>query len=691
MERPNYGITKRRAAALAVVIALIFTGYSVRLFQIQIVDGDEYADLASRNSSVEVPIAASRGEILDRYMRPMAVNRTSFSVVFDYAFFPRGSGEEEQRQQNAIILSLTELLSSADEEWSDSLPISEEAPYRFAEGRENSIAALKSKLRMAEYATAEQCMNALIERYKLNGYEEEAQRTIAGVRYEMELREFALKNPFTFSSDIAEGTYNRILENSAKYPGVNVQTTPVREYVSKDIAAHLIGTVGPIYAEEYESLKERGYQLNDILGKSGIESAMEEALRGENGVSTITKDSKGTVLDKSVTTSPVPGDSVILTLDSSLQKTAQDAIADMIDELRAQPEGSDGQDVKSGSVVMLDVKTGGVLVCATWPNYDLSTYNADYNELIADPDKPLFNRALNGAYPCGSTMKPGVALAALTEGIITPTSTPVSCSRIAGYRTGVYTYYASSGYKPTCMGVHGRANVVYALQESCNVFFYDVGRMLGIQKMNEYSTLYGLGQKTGIEVGESTGVLAGPAYRESLGLVWNPGDTCSAAIGQSDNAFTPIQLAAYCMTIANNGVRYKTHLVQSVIGYDGAETVVEPEVAATVSWSQEAIDTVRQGMRQVMTDGTASRYFKNVTAYTAAGKTGTAQTGIEGRSDHGVFIGYAPYDNPEVAIAVVLENGTSRPSTRLAKTMLDAYFASKEAGVAPTPEGELLP
>ncbi len=684
MERPNYGITKRRAVALAVMIALIFTGYSARLFQIQIVDGDEYADLASRNSSVEVPIAASRGEILDRYMRPMAVNRTSFSVVFDYAFFPRGSGDEEQRQQNAIILSLTQLLDAARETWSDTLPISEGAPYSFAEGRDNSIAALKGKLRMAEYATAGQCMNALIERYKLNGYEEADQRIIAGVRYEMELREFALKNPFTFSSDIAEDTYNRILENSAKYPGVNVQTTPVREYVSKDIAAHLIGTVGPIYAEEYESLKEKGYQLNDILGKSGIESAMEDALRGENGVSTITKDSKGTVLDKSVTTSPVPGDTVILTLDSNLQKTAQDAIADMIDELRAQAAGTDGQDVKSGSVVMLDVKTGGVLVCATWPNYDLSTYNADYNELIADPDKPLFNRALNGAYPCGSTMKPGVALAALTEGIITPGSRPVNC-------TGAYYYYASSGYKPTCMGRHGHANVAYALQESCNVFFYDVGRMLGIQKMNEYSTLYGLGQKTGIEVGESTGVLAGPSYRESLGLVWNPGDTCSAAIGQSDNAFTPIQLAAYCMTIANNGVRYKTHLVQSVIGYDSSETMVEPEVAATVSWSQEAIDTVRQGMRQVMTDGTASRYFKNVTAYTAAGKTGTAQTGIDGRSDHGVFIGYAPYDNPEVAIAVVLENGTSRPSTRLAKTMLDAYFASKDVGVAPTPEGELLP
>ena len=211
MQRTNHGITKRRIIALAAAIALIFGGYSVRLFQIQIVDGDEYADLASRSASTEVPISASRGEILDRYMRPMAVNRTSFSVVFDCAFFPQGSGEEEQYQQNTIILSLTNLLAQNGEEWSDTLPITDTAPYEFEEGRENSIATLKSRLRMAEYATAEQCMDALAERYMLAGYSETEQRTIAGVRYEMELREFALKNPFTFSSDISEDTYNWIL------------------------------------------------------------------------------------------------------------------------------------------------------------------------------------------------------------------------------------------------------------------------------------------------------------------------------------------------------------------------------------------------------------------------------------------------------------------------------------------------
>ena len=689
MERSNRGITRRRAIALAAALALIFGGYSIRLFQIQIVDGDEYADLASRSASTEVPISASRGEILDTYMRPMAVNRTSFSVVFDGAFFPRGSGEEEQRQQNTIILTLTNLLAENGEEWSDTLPVTEETPFEFKEGRDNSIATLKSTLRMAEYATAEQCMDALAERYHLTGYSQAEQRTIAGVRYEMELREFSLNNPFTFSSDISEDTYNWILENSSRFPGVNVQTTPVREYVSQDIAAHLIGTVGPIYAEEYEALREKGYLLNDIVGKSGIESALEESLRGQNGVSTIRKDSDGNVTEKTVTTAPVPGDTVVLTLDSSLQEAAQDALANQIATLRAQAEGSNGQDVKSGAVVLLDVKTGGVLVCATWPNYNLSTYNADYNELIADPDKPLFNRALNGTFAIGSTMKPGVALAALTEGIINADSRPVSCVPALGKSRGTYTYYADSGYAPTCLGIHGRSNVIYALQESCNVFFYDVGRMLGIDKMNEYSTVYGLGQKTGIEVGESQGILAGPAYRQSLGLAWNPGDTCSAAIGQSDNAFTPIQLAAYAMTIANNGVRYKTHLVQSIISYDGTETPVEPEVAASVELSQSAIDTVRQGMRQVMTDGTASWAFRNA-SYEAAGKTGTAEAG-NGGSDHGTFIGYAPYDDPEVAIAVVLENGTSHPASGVAKEVLDAYFESKTAGTAPLPEGELLP
>lgn len=682
MERPSYGITKRRMVALASAIVLIFAAYSMRLFQIQIVDGDAYADQSRKGTEVSVP--ASRGEILDRYLRPMAINRTSFSVVFDYAFFPTGKSDEAQKQQNDIIRALTALLSANGEEWNDTLPITKTAPYEFEPDRESSVASLKAKLRMADYATAEQCMAELAIQYKLTAYSTEEQRAIAGVRYEIDTRNFSLKNPFTFSPDISEATYNTILENNTKFPGVDVQPTPVRDYVSKDVAAHLIGNIGPIFAEEYQSLKDQGYKLNDTLGKSGIEAAMESALRGKSGVNTIIKDNKGTVVEKQETTPPVPGDTVVLTLDYNLQKIAQEELGKTIAELRARPnESGNGHDVRSGAVVMVDVKTGGLLVCATWPNYDLSTFNADYDKLLADPDKPLFNRALNGAFACGSTMKPGVALAALQEGVITPTSTPYYCIK-------EYDYFDDPSFRPTCLvGGHGYANVAYALQESCNIFFYETGRLLGIDKMNQYSALFGLGQKTGVEVGEAEGVLAGPSYRKSIGLQWNPGDTCMAAIGQSDNLFTPVQLAAYAMTIANGGTRYKTHLVQSVIHYDGVETPVEPVVEATVELSQQALDAVQEGMVRVMTDGTGSPYFKDC-PYPTAGKTGTAEVS-KTRSDHGVFIGYTPVENPEVAIAVVLEDGTSRPSTQLARKLLDAYYASKQSGVAPTPEGELLP
>lgn len=678
-------ISKRRAFALIALIAFVFGIYAFRLFQIQIVEGDEYKQIANRNTTSTVSIAASRGEILDRNLRPLAINRTSFSVLFDYAFFPRGNEEEQRKQQNDIILSLTDLLSEAGEEWNDNLPISRTEPYTFAEGEETRIAGLKKLLKLADYATAEQCMKALIERYKLENYDAADQRTAAGVQYEMDVRDFTISNPFEFSSDISRDTMYKIRENSQKYTGVDVQTAPVREYVSGTLAPHLIGVVGPIYEDEFKELKEQGYRLNDTLGKSGIEAAMESVLRGKTGTTTVVKNAAGTVIDKRETEAPVPGDSVILTLDSHLQEAAQNALDKKIQELRQLPEtengefANNGHDVRSGAVVVLDAKNGGVLACATWPTYDLSTYYTNYAELLADPDKPLFNRALNGGFAIGSTMKPLVALAALTEGTITPTD-KINCVK-------EYSYYKPSVY---CMGRHGNIDVVTALKRSCNYFFYDVGRMLGIEPMNAYSTMFGLGQKTGIEVGESAGVMDSPDYRATFGQQWMPGTTIQYAIGQADNLFTPIQLAAYAMALANDGVRYKTHLVHSIRTYDGKETLIEPEIAAEVPLSQLAIDTVRQGMIEVVkTNGTAASFFNNVT-YTLAAKTGTAQITAD-RSDHGTFIAYAPVEDPEIAISVVMEDGTSHAASAVAREVMDAYFNNKGDGLKPVPDGELLP
>lgn len=687
-QKNDQPISMKRLVALFVVVALLFGVYGVRLFQIQIVEGEYYADAAFSNTTTSVSIAASRGEILDRYMQPLAVNRTTYSVIFDYNYFPKRTYADQQKQQNDIILALTNLLSAAKETWNDTLPISRKAPYTFDEGRESSVAALKKSLRMADYATADNCMDELIKTYRLEDYTPEQQRRIAGVQYEISVRGFTAKNAFHFSDDVSKTTATAIEENSRIFTGVNIQTTPVREYVGGTVACHLIGTVGPIYAEEYEKLKQQGYALNDTVGKDGIEAALESSLRGKTGTRNIVKNSKGQIIEEYESAAATPGNTVILTVDSRLQAAAQTALKEELEALRAQPEKdkkgkpTKGRDVVSGSVVMLDVKDGGVLVSASAPDFDLSTYRENYSSLIADSGKPLFNRALNGTFVCGSVFKPAVATAALAEGVITA-DTKIKCTK-------KYTYYKD--YQPSCLHYDGPIKVSRALCVSCNYFFFDISRQLGIAKMNRYCKLFGLGQKTGIEIGEAQGILAGPEEREARGGVWNPGDTLSAGIGQSDNLFTPVQLAAYTMAIANNGVRYKTHLVYSVLSYDGStETAVKPQVEAKVSVKNEVWDTVKHGMYEAgnSPDGTVYKFFKDAD-YTIACKSGTAQTGIKGATDHSVLIAYAPADKPEVALAVLIERGGGASSKNVARKVLDAYFENRATNEGQDQPGELL-
>lgn len=671
----------RRMLTLALIIVSVFAIFAVTLFRIQIVQGDYYAAQAHKNITTQISVPASRGEILDRNLLPIAVNRTTYAIMFDYNYFPVGDSEELQKLQNDCLLRLARLLSETGEAWNDTLPISGNKPYAFTENTGTSVDTLKSRLRMASYATADNCMEEMIKLYNLQGYSQQEQRVLAGIRFEMTIKEFAVRNPYEFAGDISRATMYRILENNDLYPGVDIETVPVREYVSGDTAAHLIGTVGPIYAEEYADLKALGYAMNDEVGKSGIEDAMESELRGTAGVRTLIKDTDGTVLDEQETQAPIPGNSVVLTIDTSLQKVAQTAMANKVEELRKQSTATaNGHDVKSGAAVVLDVKNGGVLTCASWPSYDLSTYSQNYNELLNDPDNPLFNRALNGAFPCGSTIKPGVAMAAMTEGILSPNSL-LFCG-------GKYTFY--DDYQPKCMGVHRNLSVVTALAKSCNLFFYDLGRQMGSDMLLQYCRELGFGSATGVEIGESTGTLVTPESKKSQGGFWTAGDNLQLAIGQN-GLYTPIQLASYAMMLANDGVRYKTHLVHSVRSYDGtSETLVEPVVAARANWSAEAIETVREGMIQVVKSGTAFSSFGTAT-YTVAAKTGTAQTGVKDQSDHGVFIAYAPVENPEIAVAVVMERGTSAASAQVARTIMDAYFNSKTVGDPPTQDGVLLP
>lgn len=651
----NSGI---RAAFCALFTILIFAAFAVRLFSWQIIESDEYKEDALSSTSYTMTTEASRGEILDRNGKELVVNDAGYMIIFNKLYMKEGT-------ENEIIHKLINLMDLRHEEWIDKLPvyIDSNGVYQFMEDNEATVEFIKSKsmLNMNPYSTAEDCMAAFVEHYEVDEslYSEEEIRDIVSVRYNMEFCGYSNSNPYKFATDISRDMIAIVLENSQGFPGVECSSTFVRYYKDGDLAPHLLGSVGAISQAEYDELKDKGYSLDDRIGKSGIEAALEEYLRGTDGEKRITKTSDGAVVEETETVHAVPGDTVYLTIDSEIQKATNAAL-----EKQVTAAGKKYGDCVAGAAVMLDVSDFSVLACSSYPSYDLQLYNTDseyYSDLMEDDTLPLFDRALTGNFIPGSVFKPCVAAAGLEEGIITESST-IFCSQN-------YDYYKTDIIK--CLGYHSSLNVKGALAKSCNYFFADLGRMLGIDAIDIYAEKFGLGVNTGVEVYETTGILAG---RDST--VWYDGNTCQAAIGQSDNAFTPMQLATYAATIANDGVRLRTHFVDKITDFAEEEVILnngEPEVVETVGVSTENMEIVQTGMRQVVTSGTASDVFKDYGIAVAA-KTGTAENS---GSDHVTFIAYAPYDNPEVAVAVVIEHGgKGQYSMGVAKAMFDAYFKS---------------
>lgn len=656
---------KRRMWVVAVCSALCFVLFFGRAFDLQIWDADRYVAQASGITTITAPIKAARGEILDYYGRPIATNREGYNIVFYYASIKKTT-------LNDTIDSLIKLLEDGD--WRDDLPLDKQAPYGFAADSETAVNRLLDTLELAHYATAANCFEALVKRYSLEDRDPAVQRRIMGVRYTMERAGFSVSAPFTFAEDVGSERMTLISENTAfSENGVGIEVASFREYDSASVAPHIIGTVGPIYAEDWDTYKDKGYSYNDKVGKSGIEKACESDLRGTDGVITYSVDSKGKILSSEITKEPVPGNTVRLTLDKNVQLSAQSALIDTIKQLN-----KDGISVNAGAAVALNVKTGGVVAAVNCPTYTYEQYQTDYQSLAKDTkNRPLFDRAFNGTYPPGSTFKPAVACAALQEGVITRDE-QICCTR---------TYRYFKDYQPHCMHTHGNISLISALSKSCNYYFFETGRRLGITKMNEYCLGLGLGDYTGVEVPESKGTLAGPGSRSE----WYEGYTISAAIGQSDNAFTPLQLATYTAAIANSGVRYKTTLIDKVVSYS-QDTVVrqnKPTVYKTVTLDKSVVNTVKEGMLSVTEDGTGSRIFRDY-PITVGGKTGTAQTATG--ADHTVFIAFAPYDDPEIAVAVVIEHGKyGTYSGGLLKSIFNAYFFTELQNYSDIPAYELLP
>ncbi len=655
---------KTRMLTLIICCILSFLIFFGRSFNLQVSSKEKYTEQAKGISTITAPIKAVRGEILDYYGRPIATNREGYNIVFNYASISKTT-------INEVIYKLTLLLKDGSQ--ADDLPLEKSAPYGFMADSESAVSRLKSVLGLAHYATAQNCFDEMVKKYGLENKTKEEQRVIMGVRYTMDRAGFSVSAPFTFAEDISSSNMVYISENSHFFEnGVSVEIASFREYSDNAVAPHIIGNVGPIYAEEWDEYKKKGYSYNDKIGKSGIERVCEDKLRGTDGEITYRINSSGVILSSEVTKEPIPGNSVRLTIDKTVQLSSQKALADTIELMR-----QDKVYASAGAAVAVNVKTGGIIASVNYPTYNYTQYKEDYNSLLENKDKPLFDRAFNGTYPPGSTFKPAVALAALQEGVITPDET-IRC-------VGKYKYYAD--FQPSCMHVHYNIGLLPALSKSCNYYFFDVGRRLGITKMNDYCLDFGLGVKTGVEVGESKGTLAGPMSRDE----WYEGYTIQAAIGQMDNAFTPLQLASYTATIANSGTRYKTTLIDKYVTYSQDKVLEQnkPEVLSQVKIDDDIFDTVKEGMLSVTEDGTGSRIFSDY-PIKVGGKTGTAQ--VTGKKDHTVFVAFAPYDDPEIAVAVIIEHGQfSTYSGGLLKSIFNSYFFTDETVDSTKDYYELLP
>ncbi len=665
----KFNTRRIRAGMLIVLVLSVFVLYSVRLMKMQIVDGEEYLNLANSGYTQTQTVAAARGEITDRNGVLLAKNKTVYNVVLDKAYFPTGKTDEEtQKLMNDIILDTVQILKEQNEDWIDNLPISKSAPFSFDENNESAVNTLKSFLNIGSYASVDDAIHWLKDRYCLGDYTDEEFRILAGIRYEMEQTGFSVKNRYTLAEDITMETVTKIKESSIRLPGVDTDVSTTREYVNGDVLPHLLGGVGPIYAENKDYYLEKGYDLDDIVGTSGIEALMEDYLKGTDGERALTMDADGNVISSEETKAPIPGNSVRLTIDSEMQRVALDALKLEIDYLNKYAPAGEGREACAGAVVAMDVKTGEILTMASYPSYNLETYQEDYEELAADELKPLYNRALKGTYTPGSIFKPVTSTAALESGLIDEYST-VTCQK-------VYTYFDS--YQPKCLSYHGTLNVIDALRQSCNIFFYDVGRRVGIEKIAYYAEMYGLGQYTGIEFEDTdyppAGVIASPEEREAAGGTWYAGDVLQAAIGQSDNKFTPLQLASYCATIANQGVRYNAHIIKDIQDYNTGEVIEETEtrVMSDMNMSDYTYETILKGLKAAAgPTGTSYGLFNNYPV-TVAAKTGTPETA---EFPNSTYIAFAPADDPQIAVCVVIEKGwhgyTGAP---VAKYIFNQYF-----------------
>lgn len=675
-----------RSLILAIIIVLIAIIFIIQLFNIQIIHGEEYREKSQKRMLRTENIVAPRGEIYDRNGVVLATSKLSFNVNLYKV-------NVEPEEQNESIYKFIKILESNSEKIYSTFPVNEELNGFDFSTQEEEL-KWKEEMKVPQEYSFDDTIDYYIEKYALEKHNNERymQIKIIEVKYEANLNAYSLFNGVTIAKDISDKSVAQIEENKSELYGFNVISVPKRYYPTSTLLSHVVGYVSKISSEEYKNLKDEGYTTNSVVGKSGVELTFEKYLKGTDGTKKVETDSLGNISSETISEEPKSGNSVTLTIDYRLQLVAQQALENTIQGIQNGSLTFDKKpitDAQSGTVVVLDCKTGEVLAMANYPNYDTNLFvngisAKDWNNLISNPLKPMYNRAISGTYAPGSTYKMLVGVAGLQTGKFTVDEKYLD--------TGIYEY----GYHPKCWKysengtTHGWVNVSDAIKGSCNVYFYEVGRRVGIADIVKWSKEFGLGQKTGVELPqESSGQIAGEDSSSEDGLAspWYLGDTLSAAIGQSSNSYTPIQMANYISAIANGGRLNKVSVIKEVKDEASNESVLNSELEEYASQytgikfeekdlqiNQEYLNAIKQGMLSVTNEagGTANIIFKN-SNITVAGKTGTSQ--VASGTNNGIFVGFAPYENPKIAVVAVIEHGGEGTYTaNVVKPIMEEYF-----------------
>ena len=692
-------ITRLRVTVLMTLFFLLIGFFALKLYDLQIIQTGGDTDNVKKFYTV-TRVKAARGDILDRNGNVLVTNRATYDMVFNH-FVILSNGNV-----NEHLLRLVHLCREMDITYNEHFPITMDAPFQYTLSQVGSAGKNHFQAYLPVVAggldsdiTAPVLMRTLREYYDIPAHWPDADaRAVIGLRYELRLRQGITNLPnYVFIEDVNNEELAAILELGV--PGLNTEESMVRVY-NTEYGAHILGYIGAITADQWkETYKEKeGYEMDALVGQSGLEEAFEEYLHGIDGYRVDVVTSDGTLIQQYYQRDeetgeeqrPIAGKNVELTIDLEMQTTAEEQLEALITELRNTPDDDpdddeipDGADAKGGSVVVMDVKTGQVLACASYPTYNLSTFREDYAQLSQDPLAPMFNRALMATYAPGSTYKMNMVIAGINAGVIS------SSTKITDQ--GVYRKYP--GFNPKCLTwttsgrTHGHIDAAQALCVSCNYFFYHLAdnERLDWNVVDATAKALGLGEKTGVELFEYTGYRANAETKALLHTAegesgWYPADQIMASIGQSDNRFTPMQLCVYTSTLANRGTRYKATFLNRVVSsdYTKLEYVNEPVVVSQLEISNDAYYAYTKGMRDVALTGTARTILKNYPIPVAA-KTGTAET--DNGSDNGAFICYAPYDDPQIAIVVYGESaGHGRTMGQIAKALLDTYFQDELAG-----------